>query len=77
MKAKVFSLEKNETIFFFEKKKEKKMFLSNEKNLGFHMRYIFFLHYGCFPQNLGKEAVRTNMHTTVVCTPNTKIWRQV
>ena len=25
----------------------------------------FFLHYGWFLQNLGKEAVRTNMHTTV------------
>ena len=29
------------------------------------MRYHFFLHYGCFFQNLGKEAVRTFMHTTV------------
>ena len=29
------------------------------------MRYNFFLHYGWFFQNLGKEAVRTNMHTTV------------
>ena len=29
------------------------------------MRYHFFLHYGWFLQNLGKEAVRTNMHTTV------------
>ena len=40
-------------------------FFFNEKNLGFHMRYHFFLHYGWFLQNLGKEAVRTNMHTTV------------
>ena len=31
------------------------------------MRY-FFLHYGWFLQNLGKEAVRTNMHTTVIFT---------
>ena len=30
------------------------------------MRYHLFLKYGWFPQNLGKEAVRTNMHTTVV-----------
>ena len=29
------------------------------------MRYHFFLHYGWFFQNLGKEAVRTFMHTTV------------
>ena len=29
------------------------------------MRYNFFLHYGWFFQNLGKEAVRTFMHTTV------------
>ena len=32
-----------------------------------HMRYHFFLRYGWFLQNLEKEAVRTNMHTTV-CT---------
>ena len=31
----------------------------------FHMRCHFFLHYGWFFQNLGKEAVRTFMHTTV------------
>ena len=30
------------------------------------MRYNFFLHYGWFFQNLGKEAVRTFMHTTVI-----------
>ena len=30
------------------------------------MKYHFFLHYGWFLQNLGNEAVRTNMHTTVV-----------
>ena len=30
-----------------------------------YMRYHFFLHYGWFLQNLGKEAVRTFMHTTV------------
>ena len=29
------------------------------------MRYHFFLHYGWFFQNLGKEAVRTFMHTTI------------
>ena len=30
-----------------------------------HIMYHLFLKYGCFPQNLGKEAVRTNRHTTV------------
>ena len=30
-----------------------------------HIRYHLFLHYGWFFQNLGKEAVRTFMHTTV------------
>ena len=29
------------------------------------MRYHFFLHYGWFFQNLGKEGRRTLMHTTV------------
>ena len=33
--------------------------------LGFHMRYHLFLHYGWFLQNLGKDFIRTNMHTTV------------
>ena len=31
------------------------------------MRYHFFLHYGWFFQNLGKEGWRTFMHTTVLC----------
>jgi hypothetical protein len=44
--------------YFFQKKK-KNCVISN------HMRYHFFLHYGWFLQNLGKEAVRTNMH----CSP--------
>ena len=30
-----------------------------------NMRYHFFLHYGWFFQNLGKEGRRTFMHTTV------------
>ena len=30
-----------------------------------YMRFHFFLHYGWFFQNLGIEAVRTFMHTTV------------
>ena len=29
------------------------------------MRHYFFLHYGWFFQNIGKEAVRTFTHTTV------------
>ena len=51
--------------FFFSKKKKKKLLQFSEKTKGFHMRYHLFLHYGWFLQNLGKEAVRTNMHTTV------------
>ena len=50
--------------FFFQKKK-KKLLQFNEKTKGFHMRYHLFLHYGWFLQNLGKDTVRTNMHTTV------------
>ena len=38
---------------------------SQGKKQPVYMRYHFFLHYGWFFQNLGKEAVRTLMHTTV------------
>ena len=44
---------------------QKKMFFINEKTKGFHMRYHLFLHYGWFLQNLGKDFIPTNMHTTV------------
>ena len=37
----------------------------NRNNLGFHMRYHLFLHYGWFLQNIEKDFIRTNMHTTV------------
>ena len=51
----------------------------NKNYLGFHMRYHLFLQYGWFLQNLGKEAVRTNMHTTVrtskTAQPNQPIWQ--
>ena len=40
----------------------------NENKQPVHMRCHLFLHYGWFLQNLGKEAVRTNMHTTVIFT---------
>ena len=30
-----------------------------------HMRYHLFLQYGWFLQNLGKDFIPTNMHTTV------------
>ena len=39
----------------------------NENKQPIHMRYHLFLHYGWFLQNLGKDHIRTNMHTTV-CT---------
>ena len=48
---------------FFSKKKE--IALCQENRQPVHMRYHFFLHYGWFLQNLQKEAVQTNMHTTV------------
>ena len=55
--------------FFFEKK----CFLLhlNENKQPVHMRYHLFLQYGWFLQNLGKDFIRTNMHTTVI------IWRKV
>jgi hypothetical protein len=37
---------------------------------GFYMRYHFFLYYGWFLQNLRKDFIRTNMHTTVQTTPS-------
>ena len=37
----------------------------NENYIGFHMRYHLFLHYGWFLQNIEKDFIRTNMHTTV------------
>ena len=37
----------------------------NANQLGFYMRYHLLLHYGWFVQNLGKDFIRTNMHTTV------------
>ena len=39
----------------------------NENKQPVHMRYHLFLHYGWFHQNLGKDFIRTNMHTTVCC----------
>jgi hypothetical protein len=34
------------------------------------MRYHFFLQYGWFLQNLGKDFIPTNMHTTVTSRKN-------
>ena len=50
--------------FEFFKIKKKLLHLKENKQ-PVHMRYHFFLLYGWFLQNLGKESVRTNMHTTV------------
>jgi hypothetical protein len=36
-----------------------------KKTKGFHMRYNFFLYYGWFLNNIRKDFIRTNMHTTV------------
>ena len=53
-------------FFKKKKKKEKKRLLQfNEKTKGFHMRYHKFLHYGWLLQNLGKDFIQTNVHTTV------------
>ena len=41
-------------------------FFSQWKKQPIHMRYHLLLHYGFFFQNLGREAVRTFMHTTLV-----------
>ena len=54
-------------LVFIEMKQKKisVLFFSNENKLGFHIRYHSFMHYGWFLQNLGKDFIRTNMHTTV------------
>ena len=52
-------------IFFFKKEKKKFLLHLNEKTNGFHMRYHLFLQYGWFLQNLVKDFIPTNMHTTV------------
>ena len=36
-----------------------------KNKLAVHMRYHFFLHYGWFLQNLGKDFIPSIMHTTV------------
>ena len=51
--------------FFFFKKKKKNLLHLIKKTKGFHMRYHFFLYYGWFLQNLRKDFIQTNMHTTV------------
>ena len=38
----------------------------NENQLGFHMRYHLFLHYGWFLLNLEKDFKRTNIHMTLI-----------
>jgi hypothetical protein len=52
-------------ILFFKKKKNLLHIYENMQPA--HMRYHLFLHYGWFLQNLGKNFIRSNMHTTV-CT---------
>ena len=43
------------------------LFHPNGNQLTFHMRYRLFLKYGWFFQNLEKDFIQTNMHTTVDC----------
>ena len=42
-----------------------KFFISYKNQVEFHMMYHLFLHHGRFVQNLGKDFIPTNMHTTV------------
>ena len=49
--------------FFFKQKKTFLLHL-NENKQPVHMSYHLFLHYGWFLQNLGKDFIRANMHTT-------------
>ena len=44
---------------------KKKLLHLNENKQPVHMRYHLFLQYGWFLQNLGKDFIRTNIHTTV------------
>ena len=53
---------------FNKMKLKKKLPDLNENKQPVHMRYHLFLQYGWFLQNLGKDFIRTNMHTTVQCT---------
>ena len=41
------------------------LFFPNENLHGFHMSSHLFLHYRWFLQNLGKDLIQTNMHTTI------------
>ena len=50
--------------FFFFKKNFFLLHL-NENKQPVHMRYHLFLNYGLILQNLGKDFIPTNMHTTV------------
>jgi hypothetical protein len=50
--------------FFFQKKNSFLLHL-NENKQPIHMKNNLFLQYGWFLQNLGKDFIRTNMHTTV------------
>ena len=53
-------------IFFFQKRKSFFCFISMKTSSPFISgTYNLFLHYGWFLQNLGKDFIRTNMHTTV------------
>ena len=40
--------------------------------ISMNINYQLFLHCGCFLQNLGKNCIRTNMHTTVVLLATSK-----
>ena len=70
---KYWELAELENEFFFEsailnfKMADSKIFLLHLKKnkQAVHMIYHLFLKYVWFPQNLWKDIIRTNMHTTV------------
>ena len=61
----VYSISDISSTYTFLKLHAYQRLQSIKKTKGFHMRYHFFLYYGCFLQNLRKDFIRTNMHTTV------------
>ena len=55
----------SQPFWIFVSKKKKILLHLNKDKQPVHMRYHLFLQYGWFLQNLGKDFIRTNMHTTV------------
>ena len=73
LKKASFSSSANSQYFLMKKSwiayKKNKLPHLNENKQPIHMRYHLFLHYGWFLHNLGKDFIRTNMHTTALIEP--------